>query len=72
MTNFFKDREITHETEFNALTEIVFDACTVPLNVEIEKFRNEKVRRAVENALSDSQPINEGRNYVFLNGSIVL
>ena len=70
MSTHFKDKEITHETEFNGSTEIVFDACTVPLNVEIEKFRNEKVRRAVENALSDSQPINEGRNYVFLNGRL--
>ena len=42
MTNFFQDREITHETEFNGSTEIVFDSCTVPLNVEIEKFTNEK------------------------------
>lgn len=70
MFNTIKDREIGPHMEFDEAKEIVFEACTVSFDVDICSFKSEKVRKAVEEALLDVNPINEGRNYVFLNGKV--
>lgn len=64
----YTDQVVDHDVPKAA--RIVFERCVVPFETDPSVFTCEKVREAVEAALNNTHPVNEGRDYAFLNAVV--